>query len=79
MKGSIQRLRAEIRSDRDAWSLRVEELRELDSSRSEPGALAQAAVGLHHGYGAIESAQTPLQSDLDALDAHLAQVAREID
>jgi hypothetical protein len=34
----------------------VEELRQLELSRSDPGALAQAAVALHHGYGAIESA-----------------------
>jgi hypothetical protein len=31
-------------------------LRRLDLTRGEPGALAQAAVALHHGYGAIESA-----------------------
>jgi hypothetical protein len=56
LKAVIQRLRAEIRSDRNAWSARVEELRRLDLTRGDPGALAQAAVALHHGYGAIESA-----------------------
>jgi hypothetical protein len=56
LKAVIQRLRAEIRSDRNTWSARVEELRRLDLTRGEPGALAQAAVALHHGYGAIESA-----------------------
>jgi hypothetical protein len=35
---------------------RVEELRLLDLSRTEASTLAQAAVALHHGYGAIESA-----------------------
>jgi hypothetical protein len=56
LKPAIQRLRAEIRSDRNTWSARVEELRRLDLTRGEPGALAQAAVALHHGYGAVESA-----------------------
>ena len=55
MKAAIQRLRAEIRNDRHAWSARVNELEHLDLSRGEPGSLAQAAVALHHGYGAVES------------------------
>jgi hypothetical protein len=53
---AIQRLRAELRSDRAAWRLRIEELGSLDLSQATAGALAQAAVALHHGYGAIESA-----------------------
>jgi hypothetical protein len=56
LKADVQRLRAEIRSDRNAFSARVEELRRLDLSRAETGTLAHAAVALHHGYGAIESA-----------------------
>lgn len=56
MNAPIQRLRAEIRSDRSAWLARVEELRQLDLGRGDPGSLAQAAVALHHRYGAIESA-----------------------
>jgi hypothetical protein len=56
VKAAIQRLRAEVRSDRNAWLSRVEELARLDLSRADPGALAQVAVALHHGYGAIESA-----------------------
>jgi len=56
MKGSVQRLRAEIRSDRNAWTQRIDELAQLDLSQPEAGALARAAVALHHGYGAVESA-----------------------
>lgn len=56
LKAVVQRLRAEIQSDRAAWLSRVEELRGLELSDGNAGALAQAAVALHHGYGAIESA-----------------------
>ena len=56
MKAIIQRLRAEIQSDRAAWLARVDELRALDVSQGDAGVLAQAAVALHHGYGAVESA-----------------------
>jgi hypothetical protein len=56
VKAAIQRLRAEIESDRRAWLARVEELRPLDLGRADPGSLARAAVAIHHGYGAIESA-----------------------
>jgi hypothetical protein len=56
MKAAIQRLRAEIQNDRSAWSARVDELDPIDLSGGDPGSLAQAAVALHHGYGAIESA-----------------------
>ena len=56
MNAAIQRLRAEIQSDRAAWLGRVEELSELDLTRGDAGAFARAAVALHHGYGAIESA-----------------------
>lgn len=56
MKAAVQRLRAEVRSDRNAWSSRLEELRLLDLTSNSPGELARAAVALHHGFGAIESA-----------------------
>jgi hypothetical protein len=56
LKAAVQRLRAELRSDRTTWSSRLEELHQLDLSQGDLGALAQAAVALHHGYGAIESA-----------------------
>jgi hypothetical protein len=56
LKAILQRLRAEIQSDRAAWLVRVDELRALDMSQGDAGALAQAAVALHHGYGAVESA-----------------------
>lgn len=56
MNAAVQRLRAEVQSDRNAWLSRVEELGALDLSRGDAGALAQAAVALHHGYGAVESA-----------------------
>lgn len=56
MKAAIQRLRAEIQNDRNAWSARANELEQLDLSPGDAGSLAQAAVALHHGYGAIESA-----------------------
>jgi hypothetical protein len=55
LKPSIQRLRAEIASDRKAWLDRVDELHGLDLARAELAVLAQAAVALHHGYGAVES------------------------
>lgn len=56
MKAVLQRLRAEIRSDRASFSARIDELKGLDlATASTPATAAQAAVALHHGYGAIES------------------------
>lgn len=56
-RGTVARLRAEIRADRDAWTARLAELRELDLEVEADAALdAQAAVALHHAYGAVESA-----------------------
>jgi hypothetical protein len=54
----VQRLRAEISSDLRAFESRVEELAGLDLSTdpASPAVLAQAAVALHHGYGAVEAA-----------------------
>jgi len=53
----IQRLRAEVRSDREAFTRRVRELESLDLSGPAvvEGDLARAALALHHAYGALES------------------------
>jgi hypothetical protein len=57
MNGAIARLRAEVRSDLEAFSARSEELARLGAAAaSTPAELAQIAVALHHGYGAIEAA-----------------------
>lgn len=58
MRADVQRLRAEASNDLRAFESRVEELASLDLS-SDPisaATLAQAAVALHHGYGAVEAA-----------------------
>ncbi len=44
-----------VRSDRASFAARVEELDELDLTACTPAVAAQAAVALHHAYGAIES------------------------
>ena len=55
MSAALQRLRAEVRFDRDAFEQR---LRDLDLLRLDADATAadaaQAAVALHHAYCAIE-------------------------
>jgi hypothetical protein len=53
----LQRLRAEIRFDRDAFARRVAELASIELSVDEeaPSQRAQAAVALHHAYGSLES------------------------
>jgi hypothetical protein len=56
MTAALQRLRAEVRFDRDAFARRIEELSSLNLA-PEPvteAQRAQAAVALHHAYGAIE-------------------------
>jgi hypothetical protein len=55
MNALLQRLRAEIQSDRASLTARVEEVRGLDLAAPTPAVLAQTAVAIHHGYGAIES------------------------
>jgi hypothetical protein len=55
VNAAVQRLRAEIASDRRAFRERVEELRSIDPSLVTPAACAQVAVALHHGYSAIEA------------------------
>ena len=56
MSAALQRLRAEVRFDRDAFEQR---LRDLDLLRLDADATAadaaQAAVAVHHAYCAIES------------------------
>ncbi len=58
MSGAIQVLRLEIGSDRRAFEERADELVtcNLTPKGTDPNLLARAAVALHHGYGAIESA-----------------------
>lgn len=56
MKPSIERLRAEIRSDRKALSRWLDDLAALRlHSDSDQGTLAQAAWALHHAYSGIEA------------------------
>ena len=56
MSAALQRLRAEIRFDREAFEQRLRDLEALglDAVGSAADA-AQAAVALHHAYCAIES------------------------
>lgn len=58
MNARIQRLRAEVASDVAAFRMRIDELSAIDLARADPneGDLARAALDLHHGYGAVESA-----------------------
>lgn len=56
MNARLQRLRAELQSDVEAFGHRVDELATLPLAGAGEAVLAQAAVALHHGYGAIEAA-----------------------
>jgi hypothetical protein len=58
VRGKLQRLRAEVRSDHRAFAARIEELRGIDlaSESAADGDLARAALAAHHAYCAIESA-----------------------
>lgn len=64
MRAKIQRLRAEIASDRVAAELRIAELEQLSLDAPRAGDLAQAAVALHHAYGAVEAALARLARTL---------------
>jgi hypothetical protein len=56
VNAAVQRLRAEIASDRRAYLARAEELRALElRAGTSPPVLAQAAVALHHAYCAVEA------------------------
>jgi hypothetical protein len=62
----IQRARAEIASDLSAYATLVDELASLPSlAAAARPTLAQAAVALHHAYGAVESALTRIARLLD--------------
>jgi hypothetical protein len=61
----LLRLRAEIASDLAAFDARISELRSIDLDLPTPATMAQAAVALHHAYGAIESALTRVARTLD--------------
>lgn len=56
MRPVVQRVRAEVTSDFDTFVARAEELAALPRFAADPAPLAQAAVALHHAYGAVESA-----------------------
>jgi hypothetical protein len=62
----MQRLRAEIASDLQIFASRVEVLTSLPqlSDAGRP-TLAEAAVALHHAYGAIESALSRIARAVD--------------
>lgn len=57
MKARIQRLRAEVKSDREAFEARVSELSGLDlgAAAGSEAELARAALALHHAYSAVEA------------------------
>jgi HepT-like protein len=56
VNAALQRLRAEIRFDRDAFAQRLRDLDALTlDGLATAGDAAQAAVALHHAYCAIES------------------------
>ena len=67
MRERLQLLRAEIRSDRAAFAAQLAVLRGLvlvDQAPS-PGDVAQAALALHHAYGAIEGLLARIARTLD--------------
>lgn len=56
VRAALERLRAEIRSDRDAVSRWLDELAALDLvADTRRNSLAQAAWSLHHSYSGIEA------------------------
>lgn len=67
MSPRLQRLRAEIASDLRAFRSRVEELAALPTLiDADRGPMAEAAVALHHAYGAVESALSRIARSVDA-------------
>jgi hypothetical protein len=58
----LQLLRQELRSDAETFALRIAELTALPlaATTDDLNLLARAAVALHHGYGAAESAMARL-------------------
>lgn len=67
MSASLQRLRAEIRFDRDAFARLVDELDsiELAADADKAPQRAQAAVALHHAYGSLESIMVRVARQLE--------------
>ena len=67
MNGRIQRLRAEIASDRRAIAAHFGELVGLDLSgpTASSGDVARAAIALHHLYSAIETVMVRVARETD--------------
>jgi len=61
----LQRLRAEIRFDRDTFAKRIEELGGLKLSARNKAQNALAAVALHHAYGSIEATMERIARQID--------------
>lgn len=56
MRAAIERLRAEVESDRDAVSRWLDELAAIDlGAEADRGSLARAAWALHHAYSGLEA------------------------
>jgi hypothetical protein len=62
----LQRLRAEIKFDREALQKRLAELATITlEAEAAAASCAQAAVALHHAYGAIESIMERIVRTID--------------
>lgn len=77
MNGAIERLRSELRTDRESFCARVAELRGLSLEDTGAAVCAQVAVALHHAYGAVEAAMARTARTLEGSvpggpDWHLA-------
>ncbi len=84
MNPRLQRLRAEITSDARVFESRLDELAQINLASPTEATLAQAAVALHHAYGAIESALARVARTIDAglpdgADWHQGLTVREND
>lgn len=65
MNAPLQRLRAEIRFDRDAFAGRIDELERLRLPAADVAQHALAAVALHHAYGSLEAAMQRIARQVD--------------
>lgn len=66
MNAALQRLRAEIKFDRAALRKRLDELETIALDANASAATgAQAAVALHHAYGAVESILERIARSID--------------
>jgi hypothetical protein len=62
----LQRLRAEIKFDREALQKRLDELETVAlESDADAASCAHAAVALHHAYGAVESIMERIARTID--------------